>query len=165
MLHVLNCQPSCGFSQLMIYLYVATFQVEAGNDSRHCGPSFAFSCLFGHVLCWWFCLLFPAAVSSIFAGCPRGVSHRAGSPEGKCWASALCRSRASPSRPIPQTSVLRPLGGPVAPALTGVEVLELGPQWCAALHSPWGPARPALPQKASGWHNWQSSTWVALGAS
>lgn len=54
---------------------------------------------------------------------------------------------------------------PLPPALTGVEVLELGPQWCAALHSPWGPARPALPQKAPGWHNWQSSTWVALGAS
>lgn len=125
-------------------------------------PFHVFSAMFyvGDSVCSSLQQFHPSSLA-VLGVCPT----RQGAPEGKCWASALCRSCASPSCPIPQTSVLRPLGGPVAPALTGVEVLELGPQWCAALHSPWGPARPALPQKAPGWHNWQSSTWVALGAS
>lgn len=107
------------------------------------------------------CSSFIPSSRAVLGVCPTGQ----GALEGKCWASAFCPPRASPSRPIPQAFVLRPLGGPVVPALTGLEVLELGPQWCTALHSPWGPARPALLQKAPGWHNWQSSTWVALGAS
>lgn len=133
----------------MIYLYVATFQVEAGNDSRHCGPSFAFSCFFGHVLCWWFCLLFPAAVSSIFAGCPRGVSHRAGSPGGQMLGLSPLSFSCKPLPPYPPDFCAQASGRPsgacthrgggvgTRPTVVRSTAQPLGPsQACSATEGP-----------------------------
>lgn len=116
--------------------------------STHLYLSSIYLFFIGHILGGWFYQLCPCSSSSHLY-----------------WGSLSPQQAVSPAGRALGPGALPEPWGPAGPALTGEEELEPGPQWWPARHSPWGSARPSLPQKVPGRHGWQSSTRAAPGAS